>query len=174
LLPPAGTDRLFDVEEQRHQAERVQSTAPSVKSGLLDAAQLVARFAQLIGTRVFAGSEEIGVVSDVSLNEQGQIDKIRVRTASPLGFGERIVEIHVESLAARLGMRDVRLTLSDEAKSFLAKESVKAGSGARYVARTVSRHVSTPLSTSILRGELNTGGTAVVTLPEGMLVIRST
>ena len=86
---------------------------------------------------------------------------------------ERIVEIHVEALAARLGARDVRLTLTQDAKGFLADESVRAGHGARYVGRTVSRHVSTPLSTAILRGELGAGGTAAVSLHEGMLVVRA-
>ena len=49
---------------------------------------------QVIGKRVFANTDEVGIVSDVSLDGNGQIDKIRVRTASPLGFGERFVEIH--------------------------------------------------------------------------------
>ena len=51
--------------------------------------------AQLIGTTVSAGGEEIGVVSDVSIGAEGRIDKIRVRTPSPLGLGGRIVEIPV-------------------------------------------------------------------------------
>jgi hypothetical protein len=33
------------------------------------------------------------VVSDASIDGEGRIDKIRVTTAAPLGFGERIVEI---------------------------------------------------------------------------------
>src|SRR6201987_3730045 len=77
---------------------------------------------------------------------------------------EAIVEIHVDALAQRLGTRNVTLRLSDEAKRYLAKVSMGAGSGARYVQRTVSHYVSTPLSTAILRGELGEGGTANVTL----------
>ncbi|HEV7179164.1 MAG TPA: ATP-dependent Clp protease ATP-binding subunit, partial [Candidatus Baltobacteraceae bacterium] len=84
---------------------------------------------------------------------------------------EAIVEIHVDALAQRLGARNVRLRLSAEAKQYLARVSMGAGSGARYVGRTVSHYVSTPLSTAILRGELSEGGTADVTLEGDSLVI---
>ncbi len=94
---------------------------------------------------------------------------------APLGLPEieAIVAIHVDALAARLGIRDVRLRLSDDARLYLAKESMAAGSGARFVERTVSRHVSTPISTALLRGELRAGHTAGVDLHEGMLVVRA-
>ncbi len=86
---------------------------------------------------------------------------------------EAIVTIHVDALAHRLGARNVSLRLSDEAKSYLARISMGAGSGARYVARTVSHYVSTPLSTAILRGELGDGGSADVTLEGDELRIKA-
>ncbi len=86
---------------------------------------------------------------------------------------EAIVEIHVDALAGRLGARNVTLRLSDEAKLYLARVSMGAGSGARYVQRTVSHYVSTPLSSAILRGELREGGTANVTLEGDELVIKA-
>ncbi|MGB8519916.1 MAG: ATP-dependent Clp protease ATP-binding subunit [Candidatus Tumulicola sp.] len=91
----------------------------------------------------------------------------------PLGLPqiEAIVAIHVDALAARLGARDVRLRLTDDARRFLAEESMAAGSGARFVQRTVSRHVSTPISTAVLRGVLHAGSTAGVDLHDGALVV---
>ncbi len=86
---------------------------------------------------------------------------------------EAIVTIHVESLAQRLGARNVTLVLSDEAKLYLARVSMGAGSGARYVARTVSHYVSTPLSTALLRGELGEGSAARVTLEGDVLQVRA-
>ncbi|MDQ2663020.1 MAG: ATP-dependent Clp protease ATP-binding subunit [Candidatus Eremiobacteraeota bacterium] len=86
---------------------------------------------------------------------------------------ELIVGIHVEALAGRLGARNVRLTLSQDACRFLAKESMQAGSGARYVHRTVARHVSTPLSTALLRGEIREGALANVRLEGKTLVVRA-
>ncbi len=86
---------------------------------------------------------------------------------------ERIVTIHVEGLAARLGVRDVQLRLADGTLRRLAELSMQAGSGARYVARTVAREISTPLSTAILRGELHAGTTAQVMYENDELVISA-
>ncbi|MDP9016893.1 MAG: ATP-dependent Clp protease ATP-binding subunit [Candidatus Eremiobacteraeota bacterium] len=86
---------------------------------------------------------------------------------------EQIVEIHVGSLGERLGARNVSLHLSEDAKRYIAKESMNAGSGARYVQRTVSRLVSTPLSTAILRGEVSDGGAATVTMEHRNLVVKA-
>jgi ATP-dependent Clp protease ATP-binding subunit ClpC len=86
---------------------------------------------------------------------------------------EAIVTIHVDALAQRLGARNVRLQLSEEAKLYLARVSMAAGSGARYVQRTVSHYVSTPLSTALLRGELREGGAADVTLDGDALRVRA-
>ena len=36
---------------------------------------------------------EIGEVADVSFDEDGQPDRLRVRISAPLGFGERTVEV---------------------------------------------------------------------------------
>ncbi len=86
---------------------------------------------------------------------------------------ETIVTIHVDQLAQRLGARNVSLNLSDEAKLYLARVSMAAGSGARYVQRTVSHYVSTPLSTALLRGELRDGCEADVTLEGDALRVRA-
>jgi ATP-dependent Clp protease ATP-binding subunit ClpC len=102
-----------------------------------------------------------------------RIDEIVAFAALGLPEIEAIVEIHVDSLAQRLGARNVTLHLSDEAKLYLARVSMGAGSGARYVARTVSHYVSTPLSTSILRGELREGSSADVTLEGDELRVRA-
>src|SRR5579863_655361 len=86
---------------------------------------------------------------------------------------EAIVTIHVDALAQRLGARNVTLELSDEAKLYLARVSMGAGSGARYVARTVSHYVSTPLSTALLRGEVREGSAARVALDGDSLQVRA-
>jgi ATP-dependent Clp protease ATP-binding subunit ClpC len=93
----------------------------------------------------------------------------------PLGMDaiEAIVEIHTGSLAERLGAHNVSLILSPEAKAYLARVAMGTGSGARYVQRTVSHYVSTPLSTAMLRGELRDGDTANVTLENDALVVRA-
>ena len=102
-----------------------------------------------------------------------RIDDVVQFNALELPQIESIVEIHVDALAQRLGVRSVNLRLSPDAKRYLAKVSMGAGSGARYVGRTVSHYISTPLSTAILKGELREGGTADVTLEGDNLIVRA-
>src|SRR5579875_1536486 len=75
---------------------------------------------------------------------------------------ERIVALQIAALAERLGAHAMHLQLSDGARGFLARASASQGSGARYVARAIARHVTTPLSEAILRGRLGSGHTARV------------
>jgi ATP-dependent Clp protease ATP-binding subunit ClpC len=99
-------------------------------------------------------------------------DRVQFNVLQPADI-EAIVEIHVERLAQRMGTRNLHLQLTVDAKAFLAKVAIGAGSGARYVQRTVSHYISTPLSTAILRGELKDGGTANVTLAGDELVVQA-
>jgi ATP-dependent Clp protease ATP-binding subunit ClpC len=82
---------------------------------------------------------------------------------------ETIVDLQMESVAERLGALRVKIKLSPEARAFLATESLAAGSGARFVARTIARFVTNPLSSAILRGEVREGGTARVELRGEMI-----
>ena len=75
---------------------------------------------------------------------------------------ERIVDLQMSAVAERLGALHVSIVLTDEARRFLASESIAAGSGARYVARTIARLVTNPLSTALLRGDIAAGGKARV------------
>ncbi|MFN2449769.1 MAG: ATP-dependent Clp protease ATP-binding subunit [Candidatus Baltobacteraceae bacterium] len=86
---------------------------------------------------------------------------------------EHIVTIHVDALAGRLGARDVQLQLDAPARAFLAREALKGGSGARFVQRIVARHISTPLSTALLRGEFKNSGRADVRFENGALVVHA-
>ncbi|MGH7707097.1 MAG: ATP-dependent Clp protease ATP-binding subunit [Vulcanimicrobiaceae bacterium] len=73
---------------------------------------------------------------------------------------ERIVELQIRGVAERLGAQRVTLVLSDHARRFIARESYVGGNGAREVARMIARHVTTPLSSAMLRGDIPDGGTA--------------
>ncbi len=77
---------------------------------------------------------------------------------------ERIVDLQMDAVAERLGALRVSIDLSGDARRFLAEESIAAGSGARYVARTIAKLVTNPLSSAILRGEIAAGGNARVEL----------
>ncbi len=94
-----------------------------------------------------------------------RIDDVVPFEALDLEHIEAIVTIHVDALggAPRCAQRQPA-PLRRGQGIYLARVSMGAGSGARYVQRTVSHYVSTPLSTALLRGELRDGGAAEVTL----------
>lgn len=59
--------------------------------GDLEASELAA---EIIGAPVsHPMGTEIGDVADVSFDEDGQPDRLRVRISAPLGFGQRTVEV---------------------------------------------------------------------------------
>jgi ATP-dependent Clp protease ATP-binding subunit ClpC len=86
---------------------------------------------------------------------------------------EKIVVLQVALLADRLGAHAMRLDLSEPARRFLARESSSQGSGARYVARAIARHVTTPLSEAILRGRLASGHTARVDFDGSAITVEA-
>jgi len=86
---------------------------------------------------------------------------------------EKIVVLQVAQLADRLGAHAMRLDLSETARRFLARESSSQGSGARYVARAIARHVTTPLSEAILRGRLASGHTARVDYDGSAITVQA-
>ncbi|MGH8162857.1 MAG: ATP-dependent Clp protease ATP-binding subunit [Rhodanobacteraceae bacterium] len=128
------------------------------------------RHALIIMTTNLADDELGGAFRQEFLNRIDETVRFNDLTIDSI---EQIVTIHVESLAGRLGARQVTLALSDDARRFLAEEAMQAGSGARHVQRTVARHVSTPLSTALLRGDIRAGSTAGVTLVDRALVVRA-
>jgi len=91
-----------------------------------------------------------------------RIDEVIVFDELGLPEIEQIVALQIALLAERMGAHAMQLELSEPARIFLATESIAAGDGARNVARSISRHVATPLSGAILRGEIQTGQTAKV------------
>ncbi len=86
---------------------------------------------------------------------------------------ERIVELQLRALAERLGARSVTLVLTEGARRYLAKQSADSGSGARYVARSIARHVTTPLSSAILSGRIQAGQTAHVDFDGNAITVRA-
>ena len=91
----------------------IGAQSPGSMPGKIDLEAAEAQAAHLIGWPVIAGgSGEIGEVADVAFGEDGRPAKIRIRMPSPLGFGERIVEIPASAFTV---LRDaVVLDLTEE------------------------------------------------------------
>ncbi len=86
---------------------------------------------------------------------------------------ERIVELQLKALAERLGARSVALVLTEGARRYLAKQSADSGNGARFVARSIARYVTTPLSSAILSGRIGVGQTAHVDFDGNAITVRA-
>jgi len=73
-----------------------------------------------------------------------------------------IVDLMVGDLQKRLADRKLEVELTEEAKSWLAKEGFNPLYGARPLRRAIERYVENPLSTKLLRGEFSPGNTIIV------------
>jgi len=73
-----------------------------------------------------------------------------------------IVDLMVKDLQKRLADRRLDVELTEEAKSWLAKEGYDPVYGARPLRRAIERYVENPLSTKLLRGEFSPGDTIIV------------
>jgi ATP-dependent Clp protease ATP-binding subunit ClpA len=74
----------------------------------------------------------------------------------------RVVDKHVDELAALVADRSIRIELSPEARAWLAEKGFDKAFGARPMARLVERTIKKPLSELLLFGDLAAGSTVRV------------
>jgi len=84
-----------------------------------------------------------------------------------------IVDLLVKDLQKRLAERKLDIELTEQAKSWLAKEGYDPIYGARPLRRAIERYVENPLSTKILQGEFNPGDTIAVDLGDEVLTFTT-
>jgi len=68
-----------------------------------------------------------------------------------------IVDIQMKRLESRLAEMNMALTLSDEAKAFLAEKGFDQIYGARPLKRAIQKYIENPLSMEILQGNISEG-----------------
>jgi len=86
-----------------------------------------------------------------------------------------IVDLIMKEVQARIEDRKITVVLTEEAKSWLAKEGFDPNFGARPLKRTIQREVENPLSKKILLGEFKEGDKVKVDLsPEGLVFSTDT
>jgi ATP-dependent Clp protease ATP-binding subunit ClpB len=86
---------------------------------------------------------------------------------------KEIVEKETVLLAKRLAERKLTLELTENAKSFIAKEGWDPVYGARPIKRTIQRLILDPLAQKVLSGEFKEGDTVVVDVENGKVVFWS-
>ena len=82
----------------------------------------------------------------------------------------RIVDIQLQRLVARLEKQHITLSLSDAAKTHLAREGYDPAYGARPLKRVIQREILDPLSLEILAGKFGEGDTITADFKNGGLV----
>lgn len=100
------------------------------------------------------------------LNRLDEIVLFRTLSRSDLRL---IVDIQLSQLRNLLAERRIVLTLSDEAKDFLAREGWDEDFGARPLKRVINKLLRKPLSKGIIAQTVADGCTIEVTLADGQL-----
>jgi ATP-dependent Clp protease ATP-binding subunit ClpC len=70
---------------------------------------------------------------------------------------EQIVDLQMEEIAERLVGQGLAVELTDEARQWLAREGFDPQFGARPLRRALQRHIESPLSVKLLRGDFARG-----------------
>jgi len=70
---------------------------------------------------------------------------------------EQIVELEVKKVGERLKDKNIRLSITESARAYLAKEGYDRNFGARPLKRLIQREVEDELSEAFLRGEVREG-----------------
>ena len=101
-----------------------------------------------------------------------RVDDIVVFEPLTLADMEQIVDLQVADLNRRLADRSVTLTLTDRARSWLARASYDPHYGARPLKRFLQRHLETGLGRALISGEVAQGATVEVDVEGDSLSFR--
>ena len=82
---------------------------------------------------------------------------------------ETIVEKFVMQLEGQLADRRVAITLTSDARAWLATKGYDPAFGARPLGRVIQKEVRDPLTVEILFGKLEQGGTVTIGVENGQL-----
>ena len=84
----------------------------------------------------------------------------------------RVVEKFVMQLESQLKDRKVAITLTPEARGWLARKGYDPTMGARPLSRVIQREVRDPLTDEILFGKLESGGTVTIGVNDDKLAFE--
>ena len=119
--------------------------------------------------RAAAGKSRAAIERVFSPEFRNRLDAIVTFHALTPDVMETIVEKFILQLEAQLAERHVAITLTPEARSWLARKGYDAVYGARPLARVIQREVRDPLTDEILFGRLEHGGTVTIGIADGTL-----
>jgi ATP-dependent Clp protease ATP-binding subunit ClpA len=123
------------------------------------------------GARATSGREDAALNSTFSPEFLNRLDaRISFLPLSPEVM-ELVVDKFISELSEQLVERKVKLTLSPEARSHLARVGYDPKYGARPLGRLIQDELKRPLGNELLFGRLTSGGSVVVRLQDDQLVL---
>jgi ATP-dependent Clp protease ATP-binding subunit ClpB len=81
----------------------------------------------------------------------------------------KIIDVQLERLRAMLHERNISLVLDDSARELLAIEGYDPNFGARPLKRAIQTLIQNPLAMKLLRGEITSGQTVIVSARDGRM-----
>ncbi len=143
-------------------------------------------YARQGGTLGFLHSEENSAAADENHREIekslkktfrpefiNRVDEIIIFNDLTLEDVKQIVDLQMEEIAARLAELGLSVELTNAARGWLAGEGFSPQFGARPLRRALQRHVESPLSVKLLRGDFQNGDLVVVDAgDEGLIFER--
>jgi ATP-dependent Clp protease ATP-binding subunit ClpB len=84
---------------------------------------------------------------------------------------ERIVELMLNDLRARLADRRMTMEVSDDARRFIAEQGFDPVFGARPLRRFIAHEVETRIARALLSGDVHDGARISIDLREGELTV---
>jgi ATP-dependent Clp protease ATP-binding subunit ClpC len=85
---------------------------------------------------------------------------------------KKIVELLLSDLEKQVEAKGMKLSVNDEAKTYLLKEGYDPKFGARPLRRAIQRLIENPLSNEMLKGIFKEGDTIQASMKEGKLVFE--
>jgi ATP-dependent Clp protease ATP-binding subunit ClpC len=102
-----------------------------------------------------------------------RVDEIIIFDRLTLEQVEQIVTLQMREIAERMAEQGLQVELTDPARAWLAREGYDPQFGARPLRRALQRHVESPLSIRLLRGDFSSGERVLVdTGEEGLTFTR--
>ncbi|WP_370616619.1 ATP-dependent chaperone ClpB [Mumia sp. Pv 4-285] len=91
-----------------------------------------------------------------------RLDEVVMFDALSIDDLTRIVDLQIEALSRRLESRRIRLSVTDDAKTWLAATGFDPTYGARPLRRLIQQAIGDPLARALLAGEVRDGDEVVV------------
>ncbi len=101
-----------------------------------------------------------------------RVDEIVIFNDLTVENMERIVDLQMQEIANRLAEQGLEVELTDVARRWLAHEGFDPQFGARPLRRALQRHVESPLSVKLLRGDFESGDLVAVDVGEEGLIFE--